>query len=264
MPEFAEVAIYARDLNAISREQPLEAISFPNRRDWGTTIVPPEIQRDLRAAVGKKIYFRSYGKALQIFSTHQADSVVEFRLGMTGQFHLTQKSGSWKRHYFLALHFKSATIYYADPRRFSRVLKPQLVTYALGGYDPKIGFWLQKSPEIPKGFLTAPRITWLLNSGNQTGVGNYLAIEALGRLNLSPFVPCTDQNQARLLLRKCQEVARQSFRAGGHSFNSGYFLINGAPGSFAEHCQFYRNPKVPRHLYRGRPVFSHFIPRVDC
>ncbi|MDZ4662960.1 MAG: DNA-formamidopyrimidine glycosylase family protein [Pseudomonadota bacterium] len=258
MPELAEVALYARDLNEISRDQKILKVTFPNQNDWGSTIIPAVARKKFKSLTKKSIQFQSHGKALQLHVKGTASPLLEFRLGMTGQFHLLKKSEDWRRHYFLALHFEQNTIYYADPRRFGRVIDPISRDHALGGFAPGDGFWISDKVAVPGGFKTLPRITWLLSTGDQTGVGNYMANEALGALKLSPFLPCSTVTEAKAILKKCRDIARKSFKYGGNSFGSGYYLLNGEEGKYSKFCRFYQNQQVTRHVFRGRPVFSHF------
>lgn len=262
MPELAEVALFARDLNVLVQDQKVLKVSFPNQNDWGATIIPLTFRKILKDLVGKRISFHSGGKALHLYSGKGETPLLEFRLGMTGQFQLSQTPGKWQRHYFLRIQFKDQAIYYADPRRFGRIGAPQSLNNILGGFDPKRGFWINPKTVVTEGYLKKPKITWLLAAGDQTGVGNYMANEALGRLNLSPFSPCRDRAEALKILKMCRKVAADSYHQGGNSFGSGYFRLNGEEGQYSRFCRFYQNPKIPRQLFRGRPVFSKFTSSV--
>lgn len=257
MPELAEVALYARDLCAISKLDPLRNITFLNRTDGGKTIIPSHAQKTLRNCIGKTVSFRSFGKALWLIDHRINLPSVEFRLGMTGQFQLTTNS-NWKRHYFIRFDFGDTSVFYADPRRFGRVLVPSTPDFALGGFSNG-AFFCHKYSFLPPGYATKPRISWLLDNGEKTGVGNYMANEALGRLNLSPFEPCTGPAEARHILRECLKIARQSFRSGGNSFGSGFYMLNGIEGQYGRHCRFYRNPSISRIMFRGRPLYTTFL-----
>ncbi len=261
MPELAEVALYARDLNELSCDQKILKVTFPNQSDWGSTIVPTAARRKLKSLVKQSIQFHAHGKALQLHTSGSEQPLLEFRLGMTGQFHLSKKSADWRRHYFLALHFEKNIVYYADPRRFGRIIEPIHSSCALGGFSPEKGFWTRDKVIVPDGFKTLPRITWLLSNGDQTGVGNYMANEALGALNLSPFLPCSTVGEAKTILKKCRDIARKSYKYGGNSFGSGYYSLNGDEGKYSRFCRYYQNQQVPRYIFRGRPVFSHFSDR---
>lgn len=264
VPELAEVAIYARDLELATRGQRLKAVSFPNQRDWGATIVPRSISDLLRDLVGQRLHFSSEGKALHIRSTRARRPLIEFRLGMTGCFHHKAFADrKWRRHCFLLLEFENSQIFYSDPRRFGRVTLPQDADFSLGGYSGKRGFIIRKLATTPAGYMRRPRIAWLLGTGDQTGVGNYMANEALGRLGLSPFEVGESEVEAIALLRECAAVARQSYRHGGNSFGSGFYGLEGDEGRYAKFCKFYKNLKVPRLVFQGRPVFTHFSENVS-
>lgn len=219
------------------------------------------IRSQFSTLVGQHVTFASNGKALHLFKKGTAKPKVEWRLGMTGQFHRIPAPGKWKRHYFLELKFGSETVYYADPRRFGRLKLPEKTEFCLGGYSSKDGFWSARKPPLPSGFLNRPRIAWLLSNGEKTGIGNYMANEALGKLDLSPFEVCRNEREARMLLQECQEIARRSFKFNGNSFGSGYYRLDGSVGRFLNRCAFYQNSKIKRHTFQGRPVFSNFSPR---
>jgi formamidopyrimidine-DNA glycosylase len=114
-----------------------------------------------------------------------------------------------------------------------------------------------------RGYERTPRISWLLKYGPQTGVGNYLANEALGRLGLNPFEPCESLAEATDLLLECGKVAEESYISGGNSFAGGYYRLDGKPGGYDSLCKFYRAPAIPRQVFRGRPVYSNYQQRSN-
>lgn len=256
MPELAEIAIYAENLNSIAKSQKLTGVRFLNKNDWGDVIVHPSVRKLFKDLVGCFIKFSSAGKALHILKDGLPH--IECRLGMTGQFHEAAKPGKWKRHYFFVLQFENQTVYYADPRRFGRIIFPKSTEYSLGGFSENNGFWKQKPLLLPNGYLRKPRISWLLGTGELTGIGNYMANEALGRLDLSPYKPCRSKEEAQKLILECLKVARYSFKNGGNSFGTGFYSLNGLEGKYAKHCKFYQNPNLKRQIFQGRPVFSRF------
>ncbi len=258
MPELAEVALYARSLNQVSRRQQVLRVSFPNQKDGGQKIIEPEVQRKLKELVGTSLSFHSRGKGLLLNEAKSNEAVAEFRLGMTGQFHLQAPLGKWKRHCFLEIELKDQIIHYSDARRFGRVQVPRDIGTAIGGFGGSKGFWVEKKPQPPKGFLTQSRISWLLGTGQQSGVGNYMANEALGLLKLSPFQPCRDEAEARALLRKCAAIAQLAFDLGAETYRDQFYNMAIEGSQLSDFCKFYGNPKIPRQVYRGRPVYSKF------
>lgn len=259
MPELAEVALFARDLNKAASGKVVRRVSFHNTEDWGLTIIPAAQRKLLRNLQGKTISFQSHGKALHTYIDSVPVPTIEFRLAMTGQFHSTQKK-AFKRHYFLGIHFDDSSIFFADPRRFGRVVPPTNSSLALGGYSKAMGFWKARKIMVPDGYNKGPKITWLLKHGEQTGIGNYMANEALGALNLSPFTPCSSLREATEILRACQKISKQSFQKSGNSFATGFFLIDGSEGSYSKFCKFYLNKEVPKYMFRGRPLYTYFDP----
>jgi formamidopyrimidine-DNA glycosylase len=268
MPELAEVAIYARDLNRSAQSGVLKSVTFHPQKPWGEIIIPPLIQRRFEQACDSPVAFCSEGKALllQVPNLEKILApIVEFRFGMTGRFYAESLAEKWQRHCFLELNWAGSRIYYVDPRRFGRLSIPQENLYAIGGYRPDQGFWLRSRLKVLPGYQTVPRISWLLRGGRHTGVGNYMANEALGRLDLSPFTPGTSEAEAVRLLEECQAVAQASFLSDGNSFSGGYYRLDGTQGSFIQNCQFYGSKEVPCYSFRGRPVFTkHPLPAQEA
>lgn len=258
MPELAEVAIYARDISKITTNKIVKSISFPNRDNWGNLILPKDICKIIKAFKGQSIEVESIGKVLRISNAENNVYSVDFQLGMTGKFHLEKPVGKWKNHCFLEIEFNDFTIQYSDPRRFGRVRESRNILFAIGGFKTDLGFWYPKKIELPPGFLKKSRYNWLISHGYETGVGNYMANEALGRLNLSPFESFKDYKEALKTLKLCYRIARASFNAGGNSFGSGYFDLHGNKGTYLKKCKFYQNQNVNRYHHNGRPVFTNF------
>lgn len=259
MPELAEVAVYAEDLSNYTLNQRVVGVSFLNQNSGGSKIIPRKIKTLLNSIHGCKVSFSSEGKSLHLFLENKVEPIIEIRLGMTGQFHLVRKTNHWKRHYFLSLLLSNGSkIYYADPRRFSRFKIPKKNEFYLAGYDKNLGLFENKAAKIPPGYLTKAKISWLLDFGDRTGVGNYMANEALGLLKLSPFTPCSNVIEAKKILKRCLKIAVKSFNCGGNSFNSGHFGLDGSEGKFYQHCRFYMNPSIKRIVFRGRPIYTNF------
>lgn len=103
-----------------------------------------------------------------------------------------------------------------------------------------------------------PRISLLLESGPWTGIGNYMANEALGKLDLSPFEPFANREEFTRTVNTCLKIAAQSFVLGGNSFNGGYYRLDGSLGSFSSQMKFYQQKEIPRSVFKGRPVYSRF------
>jgi formamidopyrimidine-DNA glycosylase len=264
MPEIAEVAVYAKDLNKLIGNKKLNKVSFHGEDRWRGKIVPKTVRARLQSFVKEQCFFDTRGKSLY-FQTKESKEFILFKLGMTGMFQLAlPKADSRERHNFLTLEFDDLVVYYLDYRRFGRVsVVKEKEAMALAGFKDEFFFKSKKEvfnllPDL-KGYLVKPKISWLLDHGMRTGVGNYLANEALGRLNLNPFTPCKNQNEAACILKEIIAVAKLSFRKGGNSFKGGYFRLTGEKGTFYKFCQFYRNENVPYSIFKGRPVYSNFL-----
>lgn len=263
MPELAEVALFANDINLHVKGRKLTALRYNNVGDhWGKTIAPTNVRDSLWNMREQVVVASSRGKSLYLTANGMS---VTAKLGMTGRFAKEKPKESFEKHVFLELGFDDCSIWYVDYRRFGRlsVTPTKECENHIGGFNE--AFFLRTRDELNsivsnslKDFKKIPRISWLLKHGPQTGVGNYLANEALGRLDLSPFEPCQSPEGAVNLLLECGEIARESFEEGGNSFAGGYFRLDGEPGKYDSHCRFYQAAEVPRSIFRGRPVYSKF------
>lgn len=262
MPEMPEVAVLASDLARIAHGRRLDAVLFRGASSFLNKIVPPQARRAARSLVGRRTYISSLAKHLIVRS---GTASITIHLGMTGQFRIQDVPEKYRDHHFMTLSWGKNKCFFMDFRRFSRVhvgLRPNET--ALGGFDPKHGFFLRSGRDLTQGLpmltgiQSTPRIAWLLRHGPTTGVGNYLANEALGRLNLSPFDPCLNENEALRVLRMCQRLAQRSFQAGGTSFGIGYFRLDGSEGQFSRQLAFYKNESIRKSTFRNRSVYSRF------
>lgn len=269
MPEIAEVAVYAHDLNKLIKGKKLTNITYNGDKGFREKIVSKETRSQLKEMVGQENTFSSKGKSLYLKSKGH-DAAVLFKLGMTGMFQTVEPSeDAMNRHAFITFEFEKMKVYYLDFRRFGRVTPFADDHLELAGFDGNKFYTATREqiaeiiPQL-KGWKKQPKITWLLNHGPITGTGNYLANEALGRLNLNPFTPCKDEKECILLLEKVAEIALESFKHGGNSFKGGYYRLTGERGEYYKYCQFYRNAKIPCHTFRGRPIYTLFeMPKAD-
>jgi len=252
MPELAEAAYMAQKMSEATRRCPLQRVFFVGDPPFLQKIIPPPVQKAWRALADKPIEISSLGKRVY-FGSSDSERKIVVHLGMSGEFSAGAPSPERKRHTFLILEWKHALFHYSDYRRFSRMkLAEGPVNHAIGGWDAKRGFHLSPARDLKKivqetlgNFGRKPRITWLLEHGKITGVGNYMANDALGRLDLSPFEPVKSLEEAVKILRECQKVAAAVFRGGG-----------GLSGVL----RFYEAKRAPRSLYRGRPLYTRFRP----
>lgn len=263
MPELAETARFAKDLNYIIGGSHLKAVK-PNINDkFSSRLAPSDAMLELQKNIGKNIGFVSLGKCL-FLTLPRLNSVLNIKLGMSGSFQRELKSG-FEKHVFWTMSFSNGTIiHFVDPRRFGSVTlqrgaDERVREMALGGYNGK-NFVMRELPRIHKymcGNLSmskAPRITWLLNTGKFTGVGNYMANEALGKLDLNPFQPFKNFKEITAVFKECQNVAMESYAKGGYSFGGGYFMLDGSPGTFEG--KYYQ--AMERQMFKNRPVYTRY------
>jgi formamidopyrimidine-DNA glycosylase len=240
----------AREMSEATRKRPLEGVIFAGDRPFLNKIVPPPVQKAWRSFLGKPLAISSLGKRVY-FGSEGSEGRIGIHLGMSGEFSAGAPSPERRRHGFLILEWEGARFHYSDYRRFSRMkLYDCIPNHAIGGWDRARGFHFNSAKELKKtvaealgNFRRKPRITWLLEHGKTTGVGNYMANDALGRLDLSPYEPVASIEEAVKILRECQKIAALIFRRGG-----------GLSGNL----KFYEAKKVPRSLYRGRPLYTRF------
>lgn len=262
MPELPEVAVLARDLSRLTKRSRLRTVYFQTGHKHLAKIFPASVRQALRALINRRTTISSSGKHLIIRS---GSTAIYMHLGMTGQFRLGPVPPEYRQHHFMSLTWDRAACYFLDFRRFARAkTTPPNPHETLGGFNPDAGFRISSPSAIAEqlssmqGYLSTPRIRWLLRYGHRTGIGNYLANEALGRLKLSPFEPCQSTEEALHVLKMCQRLAKQSYQAGGTSFGIGYFRLDGSEGSFAKQLAFYRNPNTIRTMFYNRTVYSNF------
>lgn len=262
MPELAELARFAHDLNLIVGGRKISAVRANRNDKFSDKIAPADALGEVKENVGYNAKFISVGKSL-ILTLPKKNKIVNFKLGMTGRFQ-ENVPDKFKDHVFWSLKFEDKSVHYLDPRRFGSV---QLCTglpekereMSLGGYDgknlslrelPRIFKYLNKKVTLSR----TPRITWLLNTGKYTGIGNYMANEALGSLGLNPFKPFINKKEILLVFKRCQEIAAESYKLGGYSFGGGYYMLDGEPGKFEG--KYYQN--LPRQVFKNRPVYTNF------
>ncbi|HKY62737.1 MAG TPA: DNA-formamidopyrimidine glycosylase family protein [bacterium] len=254
MPELAEAALMAREMSEATRKRPLRRMIFAGDRPFLRKIVPPPVQKAWRSFLDHPLEISSLGKRVY-FGVQGSERRIGVHLGMSGRFGAGGPSPERRRHGFLILEWDGARFHYSDYRRFSRMkLSEGPMNHAIGGWDPKRGLHFNPATELKRtvaevlgNFRRKPRISWLLDHGKITGVGNYMANDALGRLDLSPFEPAASLEEAVRILRECQKVAALIFRR---------------RGELAGNLGFYEAGKVPRILYRGRPLYTRFkLPR---
>ena len=119
----------------------------------------------------------------------------------------------------------------------------------MGGWDDD--FFVQKEHEFNG---NGKAIDVVLKNGAYTGVGNYLALEALGKMKIHPLDKW-DSDRSGEFIETIHKIARLSFKHGGNSFAGGYVRLDGSHGDYAKHCQFYRNPERKKDNYKGRPIY---------
>lgn len=259
MPELAEVMTIAHDLREVKTVNKIHIYDA----DWilartlgvsGKLERKPHVLDRLRSIAGE-VKIQTLGKSLLIKSS-DSDS-VELSLGMTGRL-ITGLREVDKRHILFSMETNVGQVYFVDFRKFflirniSDTMIEKDSRYSLLRYVDRVTTPPNYSmlPVSKK-----PKVVELLAEGKYTGVGNYLANEALGRLNMNPFTSFNDSVEKYRALGECRLLAEDAFEAGGNTFNGGYIRPTGKAGTFKTH--FYGNDKIKK-MFRGRPTFSNY------
>jgi formamidopyrimidine-DNA glycosylase len=190
----------------------------------------------------------------------------ELRLGMSGRFEFPETLNDVDRkHMLFTMRVTTPDgnrklVHYVDYRKFFEIKnlgiweRQTYKTQSLmelrrnGNLELTTGdFWII-SPITKK-----PKITEILDEGMDTGIGNYLANEGLGRAKMDPKTPFKDQDEKKYLYMTIQGIALEAYAAGGHSFNGGYIRPNGEAGHFRP--SVYGNPRYKRETFRGRTIY---------
>lgn len=268
MPEAAECALFAKDITDYLDGDPISNMAMFTKHCSGEKFkifksnLPFNVFWDNdgdRRDVPFKI--ASYGKILEV---QIGERTFHVRLGMTGRFLRELPEGMGPHGMAVWESWKSGKkFWYVDPRRFSTWReadhKPEnwILSWDGIGKHPHIGNLHGIVDRLGNSYTRKPRMTWLLGTGPETGIGNYLANEALGRLDLNPFEK-GKSNELYRLLETSYEIAADSFASGGNSFGGGYYRFSGDPGGYQDSCKFYKNPELVRSTFRGRVVYSRF------
>lgn len=263
MPELAETAKFAKDLNKIIDGSHLVGIKANIEDKFSSKLAPSDAVSEVFKNVGQNIQFISLGKCL-FLTLPRLNQVMTIKLGMSGNFQTKVKNG-FEKHVFWTFKFSNGNVvHFVDPRRFGSVTlqrgaDERVREMALGGYNGK-EFVLRELPRIHKFMCQkmklskTSRITWLLNTGKFTGIGNYMANEALGELDLNPFKPFKNFKEITAVFKKCQDVAKESYNKGGYSFGGGYFMLNGEAGTFEG--KYYQ--AMEKQMFKNRPVYTRY------
>lgn len=259
MPELAEVMTIAHDLREVRKVDRVHIYDA----DWilsrtlgvnGKLEKQPHVLDRLRRLNGE-IRIETLGKGL-LLRTDDTDS-VEISLGMTGRL-ITEMSEVDKRHVLFSMETNVGKVYFVDYRKFflirniSDLMIEHDSRYSLLRFVDRV-----TTPHNYSMLPTSrkPKIVELLSEGKYTGIGNYLANEALGRLNMNPFVPFENEIEKYRAQSECRLLALEAFEAGGNTFNGGYIRPTGKAGTFK--TKFYGIDKIKK-MFRGRPVFSNY------
>jgi len=241
MPELPEVEVVCRGLSPLLAGCRVQGVDLMRRNlryplpDGMETLLP-----------GMTITGVSR-RAKYILFHFDADVVLIWHLGMTGQFHVLDKGSPKGLHEHVRIHLDNGkSLCYRDARRFgyAGLSTPQ----ALSSHA-----WFRKLGAEPldkafdAGYLYAccrgrksSVKSVLMNAAVVVGVGNIYASEALFRSGIHPAIAAGRISLARVerLVAATKQVLAEAIRAGGSTI-SDFVKADSRPGYFAHQFRVY-------------------------
>jgi formamidopyrimidine-DNA glycosylase len=179
--------------------------------------------------------------------------VLVVNLGMTGRLLFAPNEEGATVPYHLGVRFHlgpSGVLYYADVRRFGRLLRYSASEWARE--SARLG------PEPLDGTLAAPCLhqalarsrspirSWLLDQTRIAGIGNIYACEALFRASLHPqrAAETITAEEARRLMAGIRSVLLEAIEARGTTLRD-YRTANGDQGGFGPALEIYGRENLP-------------------
>jgi formamidopyrimidine-DNA glycosylase len=266
LPELPEVEVVRTGLDSLIRNQRIREVQL--HRPALRYPLPDGMAERLQGRTVEAVERR--GKYL-LFRL-DADVLLAWHLGMTGQFHVLPAASPAGRHEHVVIVFdEGLTLRYRDARRFG---------YA-GLFDARD--WQQHpwfaglGPEPLGGDFdgayllgrcrsrAAPVKQVLMDASVVVGVGNIYACEALFRAGIDPFRPARRLKaaQAASLAAAVRAVLTEAIAAGGSTI-SDFVRADGRPGYFRHAFRVYQRQGQPcvrcgaavcRRMQAGRSTF---------
>lgn len=234
MPEAAEVAVAASQLDEVARERTLLAVLVTHERTVRHT--DPAAVAALAGHVVAGV--RSHGKWIVVRFVGM-DDALGIHLRMSGQLLVADPGTPHSdRHVHASLHLSPGVeVWFRDPRTFGelRVLADGAAPVAADLFDPTVTgtrlheLALRRRAGVKAVLLDQQRVV--------AGIGSYLADEALHRAGISPVVPAGELAPSAWdrVLAAARDIATESKAAGGVTLeDEGWVDLRGRPGTYAE------------------------------
>lgn len=238
MPEAAEVAVAAAQLDEVARGRTLLALPVTHERTVRHT--DPAA---LAALAGHVVAgARSHGKWIVVRFVG-IDDALGIHLRMSGQLLVADPGTPHPdRHVHASLHLgptpeRGVEVWFRDPRTFGelRVLADGAAPVAPDLFDASLtGVRLH---ELAARRRAAVKAVLLDQQRVVAGIGSYLADEALHRAGISPNAPAGELAPSAWdrVLAAARDIATEAKAAGGVTLeDEGWVDLRGRPGTYAE------------------------------
>lgn len=253
MPEAAEVAVAAAQLDEVTRDRTLLALPVTHERTVRHT--DPAAVADLAGHVVAGV--RSHGKWIVVRFVGIGDA-LGIHLRMSGQLLVADPGTPHPdRHVHACLHLsptpfwptdspacagigtpeRGVEVWFRDPRTFGelRVLAEAAAPVGPDLFDPAVTG--ARVHELAARRRAGVKAVLLDQQRVVAGIGSYLADEALHRAGISPIVPAGELARSAWdrILAAARDIATESMAAGGVTLeDEGWVDLRGRPGTYAE------------------------------
>jgi len=247
MPELPEVETIVRQL----------AEHLPGLRIRDVRISHPDLIREapesFREALSQAEFVRVSRRGKNVVFELSGPQILLVNLGMTGRllFGTSGKDAESPSHCALAFSlFPRGTLYYADARRFGRLLR--LTPDQWAAESKRLGLE-PLGPELTDALFfqgtsrsRSPIRSWLLDQTRIAGIGNIYANEALFRSQIHPTRPASSLTEAETarLLASIRIVLEESINLQGTTLQD-YRTAEGVRGNFGPLLQVYGREGLP-------------------
>lgn len=272
MPECAEVAIFANQLNQEYGGHFLNNVQFIGGRFLKSEADGERINLQLLNYPLTNVSMSSKGKFLywSMLSSERESVHFFISLAMTGSF------GKQQKHSAIRFEFENGEVFFNDPRHFGTFkvvdndLELQFKLKALG-WDPL------KDPNVPADIVAQFRQhdrkkigEFLMEQGPVIcGIGNYLRSDLLHKSRISPFrlISSLSDQEIETICQSAIDIVAEAFSCGGASIRT-YSDLYGIAGEFHTRFRVYGR-KIDSEGYpvlkvkdkNGRML--HYVPEVQ-
>jgi formamidopyrimidine-DNA glycosylase len=241
MPELPEVEVVCRGLSSLLTGRQVKSVDLIRRKLRYP--LPVELESGLFGLTITGVTRR----AKYILIHFNADLMLVWHLGMTGQFHVLNKSSPKGPHEHVRIELSDGqTLCYRDARRFgyAGLLTPgtlnEHIWFRELGPEPLSEIFDAAYLQLCCKHRKAPIKTIIMNAKVVVGVGNIYASEALFRSGIHPTRAAGRISLVRLerLVTTIKQVLEEAIEAGGSTIRD-FVKADGKPGYFAHQFKVY-------------------------